>query len=78
MEKNTIEIKLLLNRNNKKQIINYTYKKKNKEDRPMALDILLQVQEEKIDDLAFRYGCRARNCGICTIDVNRDGGGSAT
>ncbi len=70
MEKNTIEIKLLLNRNNKKQIINYTYKKKNKEDRPMALDILLQVQEEKIDDLAFRYGCRARNCGICTIDVN--------
>jgi hypothetical protein len=21
-------------------------------------------------DLAFRYGCRARNCGVCTIDIN--------
>ena len=20
--------------------------------------------------LAFRYGCRARNCGVCTIDIN--------
>ena len=26
--------------------------------------------KNKIDDLAFRYGCRARNCGVCTIDVN--------
>ena len=37
---------------------------------PMALDVLLQAQEEKYDDLAFRYGCRARNCGVCTIDIN--------
>ena len=36
----------------------------------MALDVLLQAQEEKYDDLAFRYGCRARNCGVCTIDIN--------
>ena len=31
----------------------------------MALDVLLQAQEEEYDDLAFRYGCRARNCGVC-------------
>ena len=70
MDKNTIEVKLSLIRNNKKKIIKFKYKKKSQEERPMALDILLQVQEKKIDDLAFRYGCRARNCGICTIDVN--------
>ena len=27
-------------------------------------------KEEKIDDLSFRYGCRARNCGVCTVDIN--------
>ncbi len=70
MDKETINIKLSITRNNEKKIINYKYKKKSKDDRPMALDILLQIQEKKIDDLAFRYGCRARNCGICTIDVN--------
>ena len=36
----------------------------------MVLDVLLQAQEDSIDDLSFRYGCRARNCGVCTIDVN--------
>ena len=36
----------------------------------MVLDVLLQAQEEKVDDLSFRYGCRARNCGICTVDIN--------
>ena len=46
------------------------YKKRTHDERPMALDVLLQAQEEQYDDLAFRYGCRARNCGVCTIDVN--------
>ena len=36
----------------------------------MILDVLLQAQESEIDDLSFRYGCRARNCGVCTVDVN--------
>ncbi len=36
----------------------------------MALDVLLQAQAKKIPDLAFRFGCRARNCGVCTIDIN--------
>ena len=36
----------------------------------MVLDVLLQAQKESLDDLSFRYGCRARNCGVCTIDVN--------
>ena len=35
----------------------------------MVLDVLLQAQEESLDDLSFRYGCRARNCGVCTIDI---------
>ena len=36
----------------------------------MVLDVLLQAQEKQIDDLSFRYGCRARNCGICIVDIN--------
>ena len=36
----------------------------------MVLDVLLQAQQESLDDLSFRYGCRARNCGVCTIDIN--------
>ena len=36
----------------------------------MALDVLLQAQATTLPDLAFRYGCRSRNCGVCTIDVN--------
>ena len=45
-------------------------KKKFPDERPMVLDLLLKAQEEKIYDLSFRYGCRARNCGVCTIDIN--------
>ena len=48
----------------------YIYKKKHEGERPMVLDVLLQAQEESLDDLSFRYGCRARNCGVCTIDIN--------
>ncbi|MBT7076210.1 MAG: hypothetical protein HN930_00675, partial [Pelagibacterales bacterium] len=29
-----------------------------------------QAQSKTIPDLAFRFGCRARNCGVCTIDIN--------
>ena len=70
MEKKYLNIKLKLKRNNEFTLIKYKYKKRSYDERPMALDVLLQAQEEKYDDLAFRYGCRARNCGVCTIDIN--------
>ena len=70
MEKKYLNIKLKLKRNKEFKLIKYKYKKRSYDERPMALDVLLQAQEEKYDDLAFRYGCRARNCGVCTIDIN--------
>lgn len=36
----------------------------------MVLDVLLQAQATTMPELAFRYGCRARNCGVCTVDIN--------
>lgn len=51
-------------------IVEYEYKPRREGERPMALDVLLQAQATSIPDLAFRYGCRARNCGVCTVDVN--------
>ena len=70
MKEKYLNIKLKLKRNKEFTLIEYKYKKRSYDERPMALDVLLQAQEEKYDDLAFRYGCRARNCGVCTIDVN--------
>ena len=70
MKKKYLNIKLKLKRNKEFTLIKYKYKKRSYDERPMALDVLLQAQEEKHDDLAFRYGCRARNCGVCTIDIN--------
>ena len=70
MEKKYLNIKLKLKRNKEFTLIKYKYKKRSYDERPMALDVLLQAQEKKYDDLAFRYGCRARNCGVCTIDIN--------
>ena len=65
-----LDIKLKLQRKQEKKIVNYQYIKRFENERPMALDVLLQAQEKYLDDIAFRYGCRARNCGVCTIDVN--------
>ena len=70
METKHLNIKLKLKRNKELTLIKYKYKKRSYAERPMALGVLLQAREEKYDDLAFRYGCRARNCGVCTIDVN--------
>ena len=63
MPDNTIKVKIELVRDNQKKLFEYNYLKRTTDDRPMALDVLLQAQERKIDDLAFRNGCRARNCG---------------
>ena len=70
MEEKYLNIKFKLKRNKEFRLIEYKYKKRSIDERPMALDVLLQAQEQKYDELAFRYGCRARNCGVCTIDVN--------
>lgn len=38
--------------------------------RPMVLDVLLRAESTSMPDLAYRYGCRNRMCGVCTVDVN--------
>ncbi|MBM85262.1 MAG: hypothetical protein CMM47_04490 [Rhodospirillaceae bacterium] len=51
-------------------IVEYDYARRDPKEKPMILDVLLQAQASAIPDLAFRYGCRARNCGVCTVDLN--------
>ncbi len=70
LNEKTLNIKLKLKRKEDIKIIDFEYIKRFENERPMALDVLLQAQETSLDDIAFRYGCRARNCGVCTIDVN--------
>ena len=70
MGSDNLKVRIVLFRKKKTFEVEYTYKKRTPNERPMVLDVLLQAQEDSIDDLSFRYGCRARNCGVCTIDVN--------
>ena len=69
-DKSTLQIKLIINRDGKTESKIFHYCKRTPDERPMALDVLLQAQATTEPDLAFRYGCRARNCGVCTIDIN--------
>ena len=39
-------------------------------EQPTALDVLIRAKEEAFQDLAFRYGCRNRKCGLCTLEIN--------
>jgi len=39
-------------------------------EQPTALDVLIRAREEAFHDLAFRYGCRNRKCGLCTLEIN--------
>ncbi len=48
----------------------FDYRPRAEGERPMALDVLLQARATAVPDLAFRYGCRNRTCGICTVDIN--------
>jgi len=71
IESNTsIEVKIVTIRDGSEKIISFTYNKREATEKPMALDVLMQAQSTTIPDLAFRFGCRARNCGVCTIDIN--------
>ncbi len=66
----SLKVDIVTTRNGKQDVVTYDYQTRFDKERPMALDVLLQAQATAIPDLAFRYGCRARNCGVCTIDVN--------
>ena len=65
-----MKVEIELNRDGESNVIEYDYARRAADEKPMILDVLLQAQATDIPDLAFRYGCRARNCGVCTVDVN--------
>jgi len=67
---NSIVINIVTVRDGKDKTVPFTYNKREEKEKPMALDVLMQAQSSILPDLAFRYGCRARNCGVCTIDIN--------
>ena len=67
---NSILVNIVTVRNGKEKTVAFTYNKRTEKEKPMALDVLMQAQSSILPDLAFRYGCRARNCGVCTIDIN--------
>lgn len=48
----------------------YHFQTDDQNERPMALDVLLQAQGTVMPNLAYRYGCRNALCGVCTIDIN--------
>jgi len=65
-----VKVDIVTRKDGTEAVVEYEYKNRHEDDRPMVLDLLLQAQATELPDLAFRYGCRARNCGVCTVDVN--------
>jgi succinate dehydrogenase / fumarate reductase iron-sulfur subunit len=65
-----MKVEIVTRRDGQDAIVTYDYKLRSEDEKPMVLDVLLQAQATEIPDLAYRYGCRARNCGVCTVDVN--------
>lgn len=65
-----MKVEIVTVRDGVQAIVEFDYQKREENERPMVLDVLLQAQASTIPDLAFRYGCRARNCGVCTVDIN--------
>ena len=65
-----MKVELVTVREGKSNPVMYEYLPREEGEKPMALDVLLQAQATKIPDLSFRYGCRNRTCGICTVDIN--------
>ena len=66
----SIELEIVTVRDGIEKVVSFIYNKREEKEKPMALDVLMQAQSKTIPDLAFRFGCRARNCGVCTIDIN--------
>ncbi len=65
-----MKVELVTWREGRAESVTFEYQPREEGERPMALDVLQQARATVLPDLAFRYGCRNRNCGICTIDVN--------
>ena len=65
-----MKVEIVTFRDGTERVVAFDYRPRHEGERPMALDVLLQAQSTILPELAFRYGCRARNCGVCTIDVN--------
>ncbi len=65
-----MKVDIVTRRDGEEAVVAFEYEKRELREKPMALDVLLQAQATSMPDLAFRYGCRARNCGVCTIDIN--------
>ena len=65
-----MKVEIVTKRAGKEAVVEYEYRMRTEDEKPMVLDVLLQAQATVMPDLAFRYGCRARNCGVCTVDIN--------
>jgi ferredoxin len=65
-----LPVEIVTHRGGEVKKVAFNYKLREPNERPRALDVLLQAQDTILPDLAYRYGCRARNCGVCTIDIN--------
>ncbi len=65
-----MKVEIETHRDGESAIVEYRYERREPNEKPMILDVLLQAQATTMPDLAFRYGCRARNCGVCTVDLN--------
>ena len=65
-----MKVEIVTRRGGAEAVVEYDYQRRHEDQKPMVLDLLLQAQATTMPDLAFRYGCRARNCGVCTVDVN--------
>jgi len=40
------------------------------EEKSTVLEILMQIYDTQDSSLAFNHGCRAKNCGLCVVNVN--------
>ncbi len=65
-----MKVDIVTHRDGVEEVVSFDYAKREDGEKPMVLDVLLQAQATTMPDLAFRYGCRARNCGVCTVDIN--------
>jgi succinate dehydrogenase/fumarate reductase iron-sulfur protein len=39
-------------------------------EKSTVLEILMQIYDTQDSSLAFNHGCRAKNCGLCVVNVN--------
>ena len=65
-----MKVDIVTLRDGERDVVTYDYQPRRDDEKPMVLDVLLQAQATSMPELAFRYGCRARNCGVCTVDIN--------